>query len=87
MVEDVAEDVNQGRAAAGAITMGRGAYGVLCQLIPALLEPVQDSVIDSLRVAADSLHDSALELRAAAYEYSNTDRHSADLFGRSQARD
>ena len=51
-------------------------------MIPALLEPVQDGVIDSLREAAESLQTTADDLRSTARDYTGSDARTARDFGR-----
>jgi|SRR3954471_4856926 hypothetical protein len=81
-VDRVADQVSEGRDAAAAVSIGRDAYGILCSLIPALLEPVQDGVIDSLREAAESLQTTADDLRSTARDYTGSDARTARDFGR-----
>jgi methyl-accepting chemotaxis protein len=79
-VDGVADQVAEGRAAASAVNLGRDAYGILCSLIPALLEPVQESVIEALRGSADALQSAADDLRATARDYTGSDKRTADQF-------
>ena len=79
-VDDVAARVGDGRGAAGAVSLGRDAYGKLCSLIPALLDPIQASVIDALGEATDALQGAADDLRATARDYTGADRRTADDF-------
>jgi hypothetical protein len=72
-VDDVADLVDQGRAAAGAVRVGRDAYGVLCGLFPTLLDPVQESIVGALHEASDSLRATAEDLRSTAHGYTDTD--------------
>jgi hypothetical protein len=79
-VDDVADQVAQGRGAASAVTMGRDAYGFLCQLIPTLLDTLQEATADALQEAADSLQRSADELRMTARAYTASDERTAAAF-------
>ncbi|WP_250034259.1 type VII secretion target [Paractinoplanes maris] len=79
-VDEVAEQVIQGRSAASAVTIGRDAYGFLCQLIPALLDPLQEATVDALQEAADSLQRSADDLRTTARAYTGSDERTAGAF-------
>jgi hypothetical protein len=81
-VDRVAEDVTLARDAAVHVQMGRGAYGKLptCQMIPTLLDPIQDLAVDSLREAVDSLQTTAEHLRGTARRYTGTDESAARRF-------
>jgi hypothetical protein len=79
-VDEVASRVAEGRGAAGAVELGPEAYGKLCSLIPALLDPVQTAVIDALGEATDALQSAADDLRATARDYTGTDTRAADDF-------
>jgi hypothetical protein len=72
--------LEQSRSAATAVHLGRGAYGRLCQLIPSLLDPVQEGAVSALREAADALQQTADDLRATARRYEVSDQHAAGLF-------
>jgi hypothetical protein len=79
-VDQIASDVSQGRSAAATIAIGRDAYGILCQLIPTLLDPIQEATITALQEVTDSLQRSADDLRATASDYTGSDRRTADDF-------
>ncbi|HEX5201878.1 type VII secretion target [Paractinoplanes rhizophilus] len=81
-VDGVADQVGDARGAAAAVSVGRDAYGILCSLIPSLLEPVQESVIDALGDAAESLRSAADDLRSTARDYTGADVRTAKDFGR-----
>jgi hypothetical protein len=80
-VEHVADGIEQGRGAAASVQLGRDAYGRLCQLVPSLLDPVQNSVIAALGEAAGSLQQTADNLRGVARGYDNSDQRGSDRFG------
>jgi hypothetical protein len=79
-VDKVADLVDQARAAAGAVRVGRDAYGVLCGLIPTLLDPVQESIVGALHGAVDSLRATAEDLRSTAHDYAGTDERTEQVF-------
>src|SRR5262245_44404188 len=68
-VDQVASAVEQARQAGEHVRMGHMAYGLLCQIIPLLLDPLQRAAIDAARDSADSLRSAAGELRATAARY------------------
>jgi hypothetical protein len=53
------------------------AYGQLCQIVPALLNGLQEDMVDGMATAAQSLHDTAASLRAVAADYDATDSDAA----------
>ncbi|MFI6075661.1 type VII secretion target [Actinoplanes sp. NPDC051343] len=55
-----------------------GAYGQLCQFVPALLNGLQQAMVDGINTAAGSAHDTADALRSVAASYDSTDRSAAD---------
>lgn len=79
-VDDVATQVAQGRSAGASVRLGRNAYGVLCQIIPALLDPIQEQTIAAMRTAADSLQSVADDLRVVARAYPSSDHETAQSF-------
>ena len=76
-VARIAADVDQARGAAAHVTMGREAYGVLCQFLPGMFEQTQSAAVDALRDTAAALDDTAAGLRAAARDYTHTDAAAA----------
>jgi methyl-accepting chemotaxis protein len=77
-VDAVADQVAEGKGAASVVNIGRDAYGMLCSLIPSLLTPVQESLINALQEATDSLHSAADDLRATARDYTGSDDRTAN---------
>jgi hypothetical protein len=53
------------------------AYGQLCQVVPALLNELQRSMIDGMTTAAASAHDTADSLRLVAASYDLADGNAA----------
>lgn len=72
-VDAVADGVDLARRAGDQVRLGREAYGRLCQILPVVLEPVQQTAIDALREVGDSLRASADGLRTAGRRYEATD--------------
>ena len=79
-LDEVAGELTQGRSAAATVSMGPEAYGILCRIIPSLLEPLQDATITALAEATDLLESSADDLRTTARDYADSDRRTADTF-------
>ncbi|MEH0819836.1 MULTISPECIES: type VII secretion target [unclassified Micromonospora] len=81
-VDGVADEVDQCRRAAASVQLGRDAYGRLCQLIPSLIDPIQQATIDTLNGATDALQRAADDLRFTAREYESGDQAVATRFTR-----
>jgi uncharacterized protein YukE len=81
-VDDVADRVATAKAAGAQVKMGHDAYGKLptCQMIAALLDPIQGYGVDALGGAVEALRSSADALRAAASGYDTTDAAVQDTF-------
>ena len=80
-VDHVAQTVDQGREAGEHVRMGRMAYGLLCQMIPTLIDPLQEAAVTAARDSADSLRSTAAELRTTAQRYEESETGAGDLFG------
>jgi hypothetical protein len=55
-----------------------GAYGRLCQFVPALLNDLQQSMVEGMNTAAGSVHDTADAVRSVAASYDTADGSAAD---------
>jgi hypothetical protein len=85
-VDQVADAVEQARSAAVSVHLGRAAYGRLCQLIPSVLDPVQEGAVSALREAVGALQQMAGDVRDTARNYETSDQHAAGLFGGGEER-
>jgi hypothetical protein len=79
-VDGVSDAVDLARSAAQEAGMSAGAYGQLCQFLPALLNPVFDQAVDALYGSVDSLRETATKLRTAATNAHDADVRSAQRF-------
>jgi ribulose 1,5-bisphosphate synthetase/thiazole synthase len=61
--------------------LDHGAYGQLCAMWPAVLEPIQERIVDASRTAAESLDRAGLALRSAAAGYVASDTEGAHRMG------
>jgi hypothetical protein len=76
---DAIGDGLTGAAQAGqTVQTGIQAYGRLCQFVPALLNGLQQSMVDGMNTAAGSAHDTADTLRSVAASYDTADGTAAD---------
>ena len=83
-----AEAMGEARRAVRTVTMDSGAYGQLCQFLPAALSPVFGLAIRALNGSVDALQETGARLRTAATNVQVTDEDSARLVaaaGRAQA--
>ena len=79
-VAAIGDRVGAAASAGCTVRAGADAYGRLCVLVPVMLNALQDVLVDGVRAAADSLHDTGARLRATAGEYEIADRRRADAF-------
>lgn len=77
-MDAVADGLTTAEQAGAAVRTGAGAYGQLCQFVPALLNVLQSQVIDGIATAASSVHGTAEALRSVAAAYDSSDAHAAD---------
>lgn len=73
-VDMVADEVGTAQWAGQAVRLDVGAYGKLCIAVPMLLGWLQETVIDAIGTAEQSLHDSGDRLRQTAAEYRASDQ-------------
>ncbi|PRY25816.1 type VII secretion target [Pseudosporangium ferrugineum] len=77
-VDRIGDGLTTAAQAGETVRTGAGAYGQLCQIVPALLNSLQQAMVDGMATAAASAHDTADALRAVAADYDETDRGAAD---------
>lgn len=78
-VEAVADRVASAAGAGRAVRADNGAYGQLCVMVPAMLNVLNDILVDGLDECAESLRDTGVKLRTTASEYDASDTFSANL--------
>jgi hypothetical protein len=72
-VQQAGEALELARSAVRDVTMDSGAYGMLCQFLPAVLNPVFALGAGALHRTVDVLHETAASLRATTASMSATD--------------
>jgi hypothetical protein len=77
-VDGVGDGLTTAADAGRAVRTDTGAYGQLCQFVPALLNGLQQVVVDGMTTAAGSVHDTADALRSVAAAYDGADASAAD---------
>jgi len=83
-VQDVIGEVNAAAQAAQAVHFDANAYGVFCQALPAMMEPLKEIIYNALGGTVDNLEGVGLKLRAAADNYTGTDHAASRRFGGAQ---
>ncbi|GID26292.1 type VII secretion target [Paractinoplanes brasiliensis] len=78
MVDSIGDELTTAADAGHTVQTDTGAYGQLCQFVPALLNQLQQAVVDGMATAATSAHETANALRSVAAAYDRTDRATAD---------
>jgi hypothetical protein len=77
-VDDVGDGLTTTADAGRAVQTDAGAYGQLCQFVPALLNELQQAVVDGITTAAASVHETADALRSVAAAYDGADTTAAE---------
>jgi hypothetical protein len=80
-VDAIGDGITSAAQAGQSIQTDVGAYGRLCQFVPALLNGLQQSMVDGMNTAAGSAHDTADALRSVAAAYDTADGSAADRIG------
>ena len=77
-VDGIGDGLTTAAQAGQTVQTDTGAYGQLCQFVPAILNDLQQSLVDGMNTAAESAHDTADSLRAVAADYDTSDTNSAN---------
>src|ERR1044071_7056173 len=78
MVDSIGDGLTIAADAGHTVQTDTSAYGQLCQFVPALLNQLQQALVDGMATAATSAHETADALRWVAAAYDRTNRTSAD---------
>ncbi|GLZ37562.1 type VII secretion target [Actinokineospora sp. NBRC 105648] len=81
-VDGVADQLNTALSAATAVALPTGAYGVICQFFPPLLDPVEQYGIDAITESVTAMTDNAAGIRGNAENYRTMESDTADAFDR-----
>ena len=84
-VDRIGDGLTTAVQAGGAVRIGAGAYGKLCQFVPLLLNGLQQAMVDGMATAAESVHDTADRLRSVAADYDVSDRNAVDRLRNTRA--
>jgi hypothetical protein len=77
-VDGIGDGLTTTAQAGRTVQTDTGAYGQLCSFVPALLNGLQQAMVDGMTTAAESVHDTAGSLRSVAVAYDAADSNSAD---------
>jgi hypothetical protein len=77
-VDYIGDGLTTAADAGHAVQTDAGAYGQLCQFVPAVLNQLQQAMVDGMATAAASVHETAGALRSVAAAYGRADAASAD---------
>jgi hypothetical protein len=77
-VDRIGDGLSTAAQAGEVIRTDIGAYGQLCQLVPALLNDLQLVMVDGMNSAAAAAHDTADALRSVAADYDTADTSASD---------
>ncbi|HEX5995901.1 MAG TPA: type VII secretion target [Jiangellales bacterium] len=81
-LDGIADALANAHQAGQAVRLGAGAYGQLCAFLPAVLDGLQQELIDGIATAQRSVRDTAGRVRTAAGRYDAADGRSATAFDR-----
>lgn len=84
-VDRIGDGLITAAQAGEAVQVGAAAYGKLCQFVPALLNGLQQSMVDGMTTAANSVHDTADRLRSVAADYDVSDGNAVDRLRNTRA--
>lgn len=77
-----ADRLDQAVDAARQVSMPTDAYGVLCQFLPSMLNPLEEHGVAALRGSAESMDTTAANVQDTAEDYAATDDQHAEGFHR-----
>lgn len=77
-VDGIGDSLTTAADAGRAVQTDAGAYGQLCQLMPALLNGLQQAMVDGIDTAAGAAHETADAVRSVAAAYDGADTSAAD---------
>lgn len=83
-VDRIGDDLSTVAQAGETVRTDTGVYGQLCQIVPLLLNDLQQFMVGGVSTAASSAHDTAGALRSVAAEYDEADRSAADRLRRTR---
>ncbi|XVU26109.1 type VII secretion target [Actinoplanes sp. CA-054009] len=77
-IDDIGDGLTSTADAGRHVQTDTGAYGQLCQFVPALLNGLQQAMVDGISTAAASVHETADSLRSVAASYDRADEAASE---------
>jgi hypothetical protein len=77
-VDGIGDHLATAAEASRVVQTDTDAYGQLCQLMPALLNGLQQAMVDGIATAAGAAHQTADAVRSVAAAYDGADTSAAD---------
>jgi len=85
-VDGVAADLKTAHSAANQVYLDNEAFGLLCQFLPRLFDPVLRAAAEAIADASTALTESGGKLRSVADRSQTTDEHNASTVTASGSR-
>jgi hypothetical protein len=80
-IDALLDRLDQAISAAQAVSMPDGAYGLICQFLPPVINPLEQRGIDGISAARSGMADAATEVRNSAETYDAHDQANEQSFG------
>lgn len=80
-LDALAERLGEAVHAARTVSMADGAYGQLCQFLPALMRDIEDQASAALTAGTKGMSDTATKVRYTADEYEQREDDASVMFG------
>lgn len=80
-LDALAERLGEAVHAARTVSMADGAYGQLCQFLPAVMRDIENQASEALTAGTKGLADTATNVRYTADEYEQREDDAAVMFG------
>ena len=77
-VDTIGDGLTSAARAGRTVQIDTSAYGQLCQFVPALLNGLQQNMVDGMNTAAGSVHETVDALRSVAASYDTADGNAAE---------
>jgi hypothetical protein len=77
-IDRIGDGLDSAKQAGAAVQVDSGAYGQLCQFVPAFLNDLQAQVVDGMGGAVTAARRTADALRSTAADYDTSDGNAAD---------
>lgn len=79
-LDGIRDQLNTALAAARTVSLPTGAYGVICQFFPPMVDPVEQMGMDAIGEAVTAMEETATEIRGTADTYDAVDDTNRQAF-------